>query len=60
MEDIFVACFGNIQDPRVNRTKKHDFIAILAIAVLATLAGCLTQEDIWMFCIGHADWLQQC
>jgi hypothetical protein len=32
-------CFGEIADPRVERTRAHQLLNILAIALLAVLAG---------------------
>lgn len=38
--------FSDIKDPRVERTKKHQLIDILVIAILAVIAGAQGWEDI--------------
>jgi predicted transposase YbfD/YdcC len=50
--------FQNLSDPRVNRTKEHDLIDILVIAICTLLCGGESFNDMEDF--GHAklDWFQ--
>lgn len=36
---VFLECFGRVEDPRLERQKKHRLLDIIAIAVCATIAG---------------------
>ena len=58
MNDIFVACFGVIKDPRVNRTKKHLLIDIIALSIMAALSGYTTYEEMRLFGLSHYTWLK--
>jgi predicted transposase YbfD/YdcC len=51
--------FADLEDPRIDRTKKHQLSDILVIALSATLAGADSFDDLERF--GHAkkDWLAQ-
>ncbi len=57
-DNLFTKCFGVIQDPRMNRRKKHDLLDIIAITICAVIAGADGWTDIVRF--GHAkeDWLR--
>ena len=48
--------FADLQDPRIDRTKKHMLSDVLVIALCATLAGADSFDEIERF--GHAkcDW----
>jgi len=50
--------FSTIDDPRIDRTKRHKLIDILVIAICATICGAETWEDFELF--GHAklDWFK--
>jgi predicted transposase YbfD/YdcC len=50
--------FADLTDPRIDRTRLHDLLDIVAIAICAVVAGAETWGDIEDF--GHAkhDWLQ--
>ena len=39
MDGIFVECFGEIADPRVNRTRKHVLLDIIALGLCAVIVG---------------------
>ena len=39
MAPIFIECFGKINDPRVNRTKKHLLLDIIGLGLRAVVAG---------------------
>ena len=38
-DSVFLQCFGQIEDPRMDRQKKHKLLDIVAIAVCASIAG---------------------
>lgn len=59
IEQSLVTHFGNIQDPRVERTKKHQLKDILVIAILAIIAGAQGWEDIENYGISKQKWLKQ-
>lgn len=40
VQQSLVQYFGDIKDPRVERTKKHRLVDILVIAILAIIAPC--------------------
>jgi hypothetical protein len=46
IQQSLVKHFGDIEDPRVERTKKHQLTDILVIAILAIIAGAQGWEDI--------------
>jgi predicted transposase YbfD/YdcC len=50
--------FSTVADPRIDRTKRHQLIDILVIAICATICGAETWEDFELF--GHAklDWFK--
>jgi len=48
--------FGNITDPRIERTKLHKLIDILGIAICAAICGCDNWEDIAAFGEAKREW----
>ena len=54
-----VECFAEIVDPRIERTKQHLLTDILALAVLAVIAGTEGWEDIEEFGNQKHEWLRQ-
>ena len=38
-EMIFGKYFGKIEDPRINRQRRHNLLDIIAIAICASIAG---------------------
>ena len=63
MEDInkpdFLIFFSDMPDPRVERTRRHELIDILFVAICATLSGaedCVAMAD---YARGRRDWLKQ-
>lgn len=48
-----------IPDPRVNRTRKHALVDILAVTLLAVLSDADTFEDIHEFGVEQEAWLKQ-
>lgn len=59
MSATFLNHFEQIQDPRINRCKRHDLLDILLLSISAVLSGAQGWEDIEDF--GHLklDWLRQ-
>jgi predicted transposase YbfD/YdcC len=51
--------FGALDDPRVERTKLHRLLDIVAIALCAVIAGAESWDDIALFGQTKADWLGQ-
>lgn len=55
---VFLQCFGRIEDPRLERQKKHQLIDIIAIAVCATIAGADGWVAIALYARSKEDWLR--
>ena len=55
-----VECFAEVVDPRIERTKRHLLSDILALSVLAVIAGAEGWEDIAEFGRQKQGWLKQC
>jgi len=49
--------FGDLPDPRIDRTRKHDLIDILSITLCAFLCGADTWEDVTDFGRAKKPWL---
>jgi len=49
--------FGDLPDPRIDRTRKHDLIDILSITLCAFLCGADTWEDVADFGRAKKPWL---
>lgn len=56
MEQIFVECFGGLKDPRVERTKKHLLIDIVALALCGVISGAQSWEEVEDFGNMHKEW----
>jgi predicted transposase YbfD/YdcC len=54
-----VACFAEIEDPRIDRTKRHLLVDIMCLGVLAVIAGAEGWEDIEQFGNDKHDWLKK-
>lgn len=54
----FLECFGRIEDPRMDRQKKHKLIDIIAIAVCATIAGADGWVAIALYGKSKVSWLR--
>ena len=48
-----------VEDPRIERTRRHDLQAILAMSLCATLAGADNWQEVAQFARTHQPWLQQ-
>lgn len=59
MDTIFIECFANLTDPRVERTKKHLLIDIIGLAICGILSGAETWEEIEDFSIEHEEWFRK-
>jgi predicted transposase YbfD/YdcC len=58
LQGIFIEIFGQLKDPRINRTKKHLFLDIIGLALFAVLAGAQCYTEIEDFCRHHKNWLK--
>lgn len=59
MENNFIAHFSTIEDPRIDRCKKHQLIDILFLSICAVLSGAEGWEDIEDFGLAKLTWLKQ-
>lgn len=50
--------FGELKDPRIDRTKDHKLIDILVIAICATICGADTWEDVAAFGRAKQTWFE--
>ena len=55
----FIEHFGDIPDPRVERTKKHKLIDILFLTLAAVLGGCDEWEEIQAYGEKKESWLRK-
>lgn len=55
--DLF-ACFDQLEDPRMERTRLHRLDDILAISLMAVIAGAEGPADIEDFARSHHDWFK--
>jgi len=46
MDNIFVECFKELEDPPVDRTKKHLLLDVIAVAICAMICGAENWEEI--------------
>ena len=54
-----IDCLKEIQDPRIDRTKKHSIIDIIVIAICATISGATTWVDIADFGESKEEWFSK-
>lgn len=57
MDTIFVEVFGGLEDPRVDRTKKHLLLDIIAIAICSVISGAESWEEMEDFGHDQYAWL---
>ncbi|MFV0342367.1 MAG: ISAs1 family transposase [Anaerocolumna sp.] len=50
-------CIGLIEDPRADYNKRHNFLDIMTVAILAVISGADTWDDIEDFGIAKKEWL---
>ncbi|MEN4011274.1 MAG: ISAs1 family transposase [Bellilinea sp.] len=51
-------CLRKVNDPRIDRTKRHKLIDILIIAILAVICGADSWVDVEMFANSKIEWLK--
>jgi len=59
MHGDFKNIFGSMCDPRVERTKKHALVDIVAIAIIGVMAGAQSFEEMEDFGNIHEQWLKK-
>lgn len=57
-KNTIIDYFGEMEDFRINRQKRHSLIDIITIAIAATLCGCEGYEEIEDFGQVRIDWLK--
>jgi predicted transposase YbfD/YdcC len=57
-DSIFIQCFQNVEDPRLNRQKRHSLLDIIAIAICAAIAGADSWTEIADFGRAKEEWLR--
>ena len=55
---IFVQCFGEIKDPRMDPQKRHNLLDIIAIVICASIAGADGWTDAAKFGHSKEAWLR--
>ena len=50
-------CLEAVEDPRTDKNQKHKFIDIMAIAILSTISGADTWDDMEDWANAKAEWL---
>lgn len=58
MNEVFRESFGGVEDPRIERSKKHDLLDIIALGIMGIMAGAQGFEEIEDFGNSHKRWLQ--
>lgn len=59
MNNVFIECFNKIEDPRIERTKKHLLIDVVALTLFAVMSGAQTFDEIELFGKLHEKWLKK-
>lgn len=59
MNSIFIDCFGDLADPRVERTRKHLLLDIIGLSLCGILSGAENWEEIADFGKAHEKWFGQ-
>lgn len=59
MNTKFKQCFSKLEDPRVNRMKKHVLMDIIALTLFAIMGGAQTFDEIELFGTIHEQWLRK-
>jgi len=50
--------FAEVPDPRVERTRRHDLLEVIVIAVLAAVCGADDWTEVWEFATAREKWLR--
>lgn len=56
---FLVGIFSQLQDHRVNRTKRHELIDIVVVAICASICGAEGWQEISNYCHQKLDWLRR-
>ncbi len=59
MTDSFLQDFQAIEDPRIDRCKRHELLDIILLAVSAVLSGAEGWEQVEDFGTHRLDWLRR-
>jgi predicted transposase YbfD/YdcC len=59
LEASILKYFANLEDPRIERTKHHPLISIVAIAILAVIGGADSWVAIETYACSKREWLEQ-
>ncbi len=59
VSDQFFSHFRNLKDPRVERTRDHKLIDIIAIAILAVISGASGWQGMEDYGLSKQQWLEQ-
>jgi hypothetical protein len=54
---MFIESFNSLENPRVEHTKKHLLLDIIALSLMATMSGAQCYTEIELFGEIHNDWL---
>lgn len=57
-QPVFLKCFGRIEDPRLDRQKRHKLVDLIAMAVCATIAGADGWVGIALYARSKEAWLR--
>lgn len=55
--DHVIASFAELEDPRIERTKRHTLVNVLVMALSASIAGAEGWDDLVDFCEARRKWL---
>jgi predicted transposase YbfD/YdcC len=58
-QSLFVKHFGDLPDPRVSRTRDHELLALLLIAIMAIICGANHCTEIALFGRSKQKWFEQ-
>jgi predicted transposase YbfD/YdcC len=56
--NIFISCFGEIKDKRIERTNAHNLLDIIVLILFSIMSGAQTFEEIEQFGKLHIEWLK--
>ena len=57
--NIFIESFSKLEDPRIDRSKKHLLLDIVALTLMATMSGAQCYTEIELFGEIHETWLRR-
>lgn len=59
MDSVFIECVSTLKEPRVERTRKHILLDVLALSICGVLSGAKGWEEIEDFGKEHENWFRQ-